>query len=532
MHPQLLLGWVLGCGAGDKARSGEVGEDGESGAPESGDPDSGGGETGAGETGDSGAPESGVPDSGGGETGAGETGDSGEDGCEEGGFSGAPLDLWDLDTLQDASTLDLEVLDRTTTWEGITEVEVWKVRYTSYQSEGCVISPIRITAYLARPTGESGDIPGLIVAHGLGGEATEGSASTPAAQFGVVALAFSGPGQGESEGTGSEPDHLFDTVDDPRDSWFWEHAVAAIRGLTLLESLDGVDADLLAMTGYSAGSLITYLVNGVDDRLDAAVPISASGYLDMAARATPQPGWEVDLLEAMSPPRTVDDPEWSGFVNFLDPANYLATAHGATYIINGAQDEFFPITSTAATFADLQTTGGDHRILHIQDYDHGWFALFSSEEATELAEQGLQYWLGGRLGLDPDLDEVAPMPEVFSVEPWTCYDADLWLVWSCSLVAARLDGSTSYDVDEVVFRFSPDGLAYASWNLQYDEDLDLWWAEVGSLDGTLYDETNLVWFVTFAFQDGPLGQAFTLSSVANIPDGFSPLILPIAGELP
>lgn len=521
----LLLG---GCDSADKVSSGEVETD----APE--DPaegeveptDSGGEGEGEGEPADTGGEPGDTSE-------LGETGETGEaEGCEEGGYSGTALDLWDMAALADPSTLDLEILSSSTTWEGLTEVEVFEIEYTSYQSIDCVRSPVRISAWVARPASASGDIPALVVAHGLGGEATEGSASTPAGQYGVVALAYSGPGQGRSEGTGSNPDHLFDTVDDPRDSWFWEHAVAAIRGLTVLSSWEGVDADRMAMTGYSAGSLVTYLVNGVDDRLDAAVPISASGYLDMAARATPQPGWEADLLAAMSPPRTVDDPEWSGFVRFLDPANYLPTANGATYIINGAQDEFFPIHSTAATFEDLYATGGEHRILHIQDYDHGWFALFSSEEATALAEDGLAWWFGDHLGLDGDLSALPPMPEVVTVEPWTCFDSATWLMWSCSVVAAQLSAPTDYDVGDVVFRFSPDGLAYASWNLSYDEDLGLWWAEVGTLDGAVYDETNLVWFVTFELKEDPLGPTLTLSSVANVPEGFSPTILPIAGELP
>lgn len=460
-----------------------------------------------------------------------DTCDPGTGTCSNTAFSGGPLDLYDIDLLEDPSTLDLEVVETTTTWEDLTEVEVQEVRYTSYQSDGCALSPVRLEAFIARPTGASEDLPGLVVAHGLGGYAEAGNASNPAAELGVVVLAFSGPGQGGSEGTGSTPDHLFDTVDDPRDSWFWEHTVAAMRGITALESLSGVDPSRLGIAGYSGGGVATLMANGVDDRLTVAVPVSASGYLDLAVAATPTPGWEVDLLAAMSTPKTTSDPEWINYQAYLDPKNYLATAHADTLLINGAQDEFFPITSTAATVEALESSGQDVRVLHIKDWDHGWFAYFTGDAAAVMVDDALQYWFDHGFGLDSAASELAPRPVVAAIEPWVCYDASTWLVWNCAVVAASLDGTTSYDVSDVTFHFSADGLAYASWNLSWDEDLGLWWAEVGTLDGTLYDESNLVSFVEFTFETS-WTSSFQLTSTASVPDGFSPTILEMAGEMP
>ena len=453
--------------------------------------------------------------------------------CEHQGWSGAPLDLYDLDAIRDPSTLDLELLDTDTTWEGLTPIEVTEIRYTSWASDGCALSPIRIEAYVARPTDTTADLPGLAVAHGLGGFAEAGSAATPAGQLGVVAIAWSGPGQGSSEGTGSTPDHLFDVLDSPRDSWFWEHAVAGMRALTVLESWDGVDPTRMGVTGYSAGALASLTINGVDDRVDSAFPVSGTGHLDLAIQATPNPGWELDLLEAMTPPRDAARAEWSTFEAALDPKNYLASATGDVLLVTGAQDQFFPINSAVATYNDLVASGVDARILTIQDWDHGWFTLFDSGAAQALAEEDLAFWFDHSFGADPGLSELPPQPDTPVISPWTCFDEDTWLVWSCALVAATLPAPTGYDVSDVSFHFSADGaLTWASWNLGWDEDLGLWWAEVGTLDGSVYSASNLAFYSQFTFQDGALGQRVTLTSAASLPPGFSPTIIPITGPLP
>lgn len=445
-----------------------------------------------------------------------------------------PLDLWDMAALGDASTLDLEIVGVETIWEGLVEVEVTELRYTSWEYDGCSSNPIRIEAYLAAPQTGASSYPGLALAHGLGGMATAEVAADAAADLDVFTLAWSGPGQGASEGTTCSPDHLFDTVEDPRASWFWEHAAAGIRGLTVLESWTGIDPDRLAVTGYSAGGLAALTINGVDARVDASVPVSASGYLDLAATATPTPGWEVDLLAAMDPPRTTADPEWTGFVAWLDPLNYLATAHGATLLINGAQDEFFPIHSTVSTFDALVASGADTRVLHIPNWDHGWFATFDTDEPERLTEAGWSAWLGHALSLDGDLAGVPPQPQIVEVVPWTCFWPDApWIYWSCALVVAEVDTSTGYEVDAVELHFSVDqSYTYTSWNLELDSGTGLWWAEVGTLDGAVYDASNTVWFVEAQLRAGVLGPEFSLTSAANIPPGFSPNIIPISGPLP
>jgi dienelactone hydrolase len=453
--------------------------------------------------------------------------DGGPGGDTAGGCLAAaatPAELYDLAALRDPATLDLEILR---SWnDGFPSVRVFEVRYTSYQVDGCAQSPVRIEAYVALPlrsVGAADSLPGLIVAHGLGGSADAGAAAGPARALGVVALAYSGPGQGASEGRGSDPDHLFDTRTDPRASWFWEHAVAAMRGLTVLEQWPEVDATRLAMVGYSGGAVATLMVNGLDSRLDAAAPVSGTGHLDRAARATPTPGWEAQLLHAMTPPRTPDSPEWAEYVRWLDPANYLGTAHGAVFLIDGAQDQFFPLTSLTATFDDLVAGGGTHRLLAIKDWDHGVLAVLN-EEGGRIATDALRYWLRHQLGLGGATDGLVPQPRVDALVPWTCVDpATPPFVWDCAAVQASLDAPSPYTVSDVRLHWTADALTILSWNLR--EDNGVWRAEVGGLDGRTAD--GLVYWVEFGFRIGLSGPVVRVSSRPHLPAGFVPNILPM-----
>ncbi|MFH1530302.1 MAG: acetylxylan esterase [Pseudomonadota bacterium] len=447
--------------------------------------------------------------------------------CGPDPYDGPIGDLWDMPLLIDPSTLDVEIV---ATWtEGFPPIQLSEIRYTSYQVDACTLSPVRIEAFVAMPlsaVGSSGTLPGVVKAHGLGGNADGNAAKTPARELGVAVLAYSGPGQGLSEGTGSTPDHLFDTIPDPRASWFWEHAVAAIRGLSVLATLPEVDPSRLGMTGYSGGSVATLMVNGVDPRIKAAVPVSACGYLDLAAAATPVPGWEVDLLDAMTEPKTPASPEFQAYVQYLDPKNYLVTAFGETLLINGAQDEFFPIHSMALSFDDLGGAAAGHRMLAIKNWDHGPLAvLYGSEAAEEMIVGSLTAWFHRVFGQDADVAELPPMPLV-TIEPWICFDEDTWLVWDCAIAGVTFSGPTGYDVQEVQLHWSVDGsLTYFTWNLQ-EQGSGIWAAEVGTLDGKFAN--SAVTFAEVKFKAGGLfGPVFWLTSRPHIPDGFVPNIIPI-----
>lgn len=451
--------------------------------------------------------------------------------CTHEAWGGDPLALFDLDAIRDPATLDLQVLSTETELDGLELVRIQELRYTSWESDGCVVRPIRIEAYLALPQANVGrptSLGGLVVAHGLGGYATSSAAVGPAADHGLATIAFSGPGQGQSEGWGSEPDHLFDVLDVPSDAWFAEHAVAAMRAVTVLQSLPEVQDGRVALTGYSGGGVATIIANGVDDRLAAAIPVSATGFLDVAARNDP-PGWQTALLGGMTVPQTPDGPAWRAWEASIDPRHFLPTAHGLTLLINGAQDEFFPITSTSASFAALQGTGRDHRLTTIVDWDHGWFALFNSDTPIADTEAALGAWLDHIVG-DRTVT-LPPQPVLRSVSDQIC-DGPV----PCVEVVADVGFGASvprFDVVDVQARVSVDGLLYLSVPLSRGpRPRDPWTGTVPFATAAQLGTDVAVWFVDVKLREAPIGRVFRVSSLPSVPVGFQPDILPIDGPIP
>lgn len=442
--------------------------------------------------------------------------------CQHEAWSGDPLDLFDMTSLRDPSTLNVQVLDTETVWEGLTPVRVQTLRYTSFQSDACVVSPVQLEAFLAVPVadvGRLGALPGLVVAHGLGGWAEAGHASSPAAQLGAAVLAYSGPGQGLSEGTGSVPDHLFDVDDIPSDCWFWEHEVAAIRGLSVLQATPEVDDGRLAMSGYSGGAVATLVVNGVDDRLSAAFAASGTGWLDLAAR-NPTPGWEVDLLASMAPPRGVNDAAWTRWEASMDPRHFLATAHAPAFLADGAQDEFFPVDSLVASMRDL---GPAHRVLSVVNWDHGWFALFNGDEAAVRVDAAFEDWMRHHLGLGATWADPLPQPVLSGVVLGLCDG------WPCAMAVVNTPPHGLRE-ERAWIHISTDGLAYATFEL---EKGPLGWTGGMPLsDPATLNTGTAVWIGEVELRRGRFGPTVRVTTVPSLPPGFQPQILPIAGPLP
>lgn len=454
------------------------------------------------------------------------------EGCVHARLSLSGVDLFDMSFLADPSTLDVVVVHQTVAFENLRTLDVYELRYTSYGSDACALETLSLEAWLAVPQGASAAdrVPGLVVAHGLGGNADAGAAITPAAQLGAAVLAYSGPGQGGSEGWGSEPDHLFDVVHSPKDSWFWEHAVGAIRGLSLLEDRPEVDPSRLGMSGYSGGAVATWMVNGVDDRIIAAMPVSGTGHLDLAASTVPQPGWEVDLLAAMTPPRDTTSYEWQTWVDTLDPARFIPWSHGAMLVVNGAQDEFFPIHSLSASWTDLLGTGDAHRLLTIPDWDHGWFALFAGDRPAEDVDNAFNYWFNHHFNTASWAQPLVAQPELVGVSPWLCES----LFWApCAMATAIMPPVTGLETLDATLYWSQDGLAYLGWPLAH-QGSGIWAAEVPLFDAQVINPTNAVFFVQFTVRTGTLGfgPTFRVTTAPSLPAGFQPLILPIDGPLP
>lgn len=374
--------------------------------------------------------------------------------------------LFDLSLIRDPATADCAYdAPRTVLRDGV-PVQVTPMRYRSWESVDGVLVPITIRAYAARRADASGALPGVVLAHGLGGSSDQGQAAGLAARIGTVVIAYTGPGGGttpentsEGHGAGAAMGYrLFDVTRDPRGTWFWGHIVAAMRGLTCLEARPDVDRRRLGVTGFSAGGVATLVTAGVDDRVRAAVPLSGTLAWDRATRSPN--AWQHALLRLAG--LTTASPEWSRLLDTVASLDRVRGTSAQVLMVDGTTDEFFPLTAFDATWEALPADR--RRISLAANFDHGCFALSgiepraNIEERADLRAGGAQrMWFGHWFGTDPDVARVPAQPTM-TVTP----------VGPGSLVAAAVDESVgSLDVEQVKVWWSGDrAFAFGSVDLR------------------------------------------------------------------
>ena len=230
---------------------------------------------------------------------------------------------------------------------------------------------IRLHGYLVRPAGTAGRrLPGVIIAHGLGGEADVDTAISVAQGVDVVALAFSAPGLGKSQGravTFDDARPLYDPGGDVRKSWLYAYVFGLLRAVTFLASQPDVDPQAIVVTGNSMGALASFIANGVDDRIQGILPVSGSGAL---AEGAASGSWLARLYQQATG-RPPTDPQTNAYFAALDPLAFADRQHGAVYVQSGAQDEFFPLPQLLTTFDRLRAPAKSLAV--VPDYDHQWY---------------------------------------------------------------------------------------------------------------------------------------------------------------
>ncbi len=430
--------------------------------------------------------------------------------------------LFDPARIRDASTAECLFTNPHTAIKDGVLLDVWNVSYRSWESIDGQLQPILIRGFAARPQVASVPLPGVVQAHGLGGMSEEAHATGTAALLGTFAIAYTGPGGGNkpdntSEGrpAGYEDGYrMFDTLADPRGSWFWGHAVAGLRGLTCLAMRDDVDATRLGMTGFSAGGVVTLIGAAVDDRVKAAVPLSACGAWDVATQSPK--AWQHELLAKAG--LTTASPEWTALLDHLDSARLLPATAAQVLMVNGSADEFFPLTAHVATFDAIP--GDAKRTAVAGNFDHGCFQLTSIEDkedveirASDAAKGGQRMWFRHVFGTDADYGYVPLAPANVT------FAQALPGAW---IAGAVVDGGGSrLDVKEV--------------RLWASTDAKLWFSlELVSKGNGLYatkanefvpqDPATLAWYVDAAYKtkDLVLPETFSISTRPSLPAGFVP----------
>jgi cephalosporin-C deacetylase-like acetyl esterase len=445
--------------------------------------------------------------------------------CPEGTFTlgtSGCVPLFDQAAIRDASTAQCTFTNQRMALKDATLLDVWDVSYVSWEAVDGVLQPVTIRGFFARPSGTS-TLPGVIHAHGLGGCTREEGATGPAALLGMAVLAYTGPGGGSgvegcavSEGLPAGSDngyHLFDTLPDVRGTWFWGHPVAAMRGLTCLTTRPDVDASRLGMTGFSAGGVATLVVSGADDRVKAAVPLSACGRWDLAVQSPD--AWQNDLLQAAG--LSAASPEWATLLAWLDPAVVVAATKTPVLMVNGTSDEFFPLNAHVPTLNAI--TGATTRTSLAANFDHGCYALTGGESADTIAERadlrargGQRMWLRHWLTSDASFAYVPAAPVVV-----------VQAQGGGVLVTATVDGGGSaLQVEEVRFWWSTDD-AFLWGSNELDKGTGVfagvWWALL-----PVPPAPNLVTYVDVQYKTKALlaPDRFSISSVPALPAGFVP----------
>jgi len=212
-----------------------------------------------------------------------------------------------------------------------------KVREVYYAGEPYEGKPTRVFAFYARPEGD-GPFPAVLLVHGGGGKAFRAWAEHWAGR-GYCALAMDLAGNGpKSRQPDAGPDQTDDTklrdFDDKSKCDMWTyHAVAAVlRGHTLLTTFPEVNKDKVAITGISWGGYLTCIVAGLDNRLQAAVPVYGCGFLHENSV------WKARLDGFSSARRD----RW---VDAFDPSNYLPGVKCPILFLNGTNDFAYPLDS-------------------------------------------------------------------------------------------------------------------------------------------------------------------------------------------
>ena len=117
-----------------------------------------------------------------------------------------------------------------------------------------------------------------------------------------------------------------------------------IRSIDYLQTRPEVDHNKIGVTGQSGGGTLTAYISALDNRVKVSMPICyiTSLYWRMGNRATADPEWdpEQDLFETL--------------LNGVDHAELLTLFAPKPLQIGSAQQDFFPIEGTRATYEEVQ----------------------------------------------------------------------------------------------------------------------------------------------------------------------------------
>jgi len=233
------------------------------------------------------------------------------------------------------------------------------------------------------------------------------------------------------------------------------YAYSAMRGITLMESLFVAPSTPLTsqmmVVGTSFGGLTTFLVNGSDDRLDAAVVIVATGDLAVSL-AEPSAGLRNLLAGAAG--RYVGDPAVQTALSRLDPILYAPTQHSPLLMLVSATDPLFVPKTYQSTFDAVLAPAKRMHISFTEGLppDAGHTYSFADEQ--------IRTWFAAHL------ENAVTLPPLL-----TANSANLWLTcssgpfkWTCPKTRIEVDLAALAAADSVRALASATGTSWKATN--------------------------------------------------------------------
>ena len=223
--------------------------------------------------------------------------------------------------------------------------------YFDYVSEVYKGSEVAINSVILSEQNLTSPNPTILYLHGYGEQYSDYLPMLREfAAAGFIVMGIDQPGSGNSTGYPLlSPFTFLNVSSGPEDSSLFHSVWAAARAVTLLESLPFVRTDALIVAGNSMGGLVTFILSGIDSRVDGSIPMIAAGNFLNSILS----GSLINLV--IVPTYTIDSPEMHNIIKWFDPLAYIRLLTKPIFLMYGTNDQFFPITSIMDTINAIQT---------------------------------------------------------------------------------------------------------------------------------------------------------------------------------
>ena len=244
--------------------------------------------------------------------------------------------------------------------------------YFHYDSESLPQDNISINSVIIKRQNITGRNPTILFLHGYGSEYLPYlDVLRELAISGFVVMAIDHPGQGDSTGVPPlTPETFLNVTDGPQSANLYHSIMAAVRAITLLESLPYVNTSAIVVSGVSMGGWTSLISSAIDSRVDGVVSMNMAGNLMNSILSG---SW---LNTVIIPSYSANSEEMQHIIEWFDPLPYIRTLTQPILMCFGSNDDYYPITSIQDT---INTVDAPLTLNIVPNYGHGdnlqWFNL-------------------------------------------------------------------------------------------------------------------------------------------------------------